>query len=269
MDGLEEKKDMAGMAEQPMMPENEGVQPEAPETAPAATTEEMDPGSELEALRAENKELKVFQDKIRELGETYPLALAIIYDVVETGSIPVALSQNLDMEEINDLIEEARSIEYEEHRAKYQGKVKETKARMEELETNMQTSQVSAQEFMDKVNPSEEEADAFAKYYDEFLKDAVDNKMTLDHWMRAWKGFKYDGTVAELETKAIEAEENGRIAGRNEKIVTGKQNRKALAEELPEIGTGGGSAGPVKKLNYVESLNQLHDSTSPLKKLNV
>lgn len=247
---------------------------ETPEVSPENTTEtapeETNPNSELEALRAENEQLKVFQNKVRDLAESDQQAAAFLHDLITTGSIGVALTENYSEEEIQALLEEAKSTEYEEHRNNYAKKVGERGVRMAELEANKAKSQMSAQEFVDKYQPEEEDLNGFVAFYDSIIKDAVDNNMSFDHWERLWKAYKYDGTVAELENKVGEAEENGKIAGRNEKIVQGKKTREELAADmLPETSGGGTAPAQSKKQNYVETLNQMHDSTSPLKKLKV
>lgn len=242
---------------------------ETPEVSPEEVTGTENTNSELEALRAENEELKVFQNKVRDLAETDQQAAAFLHDMITTGSIGVALNENYSEEEIQALLEESKSTEYDEHRNNYAKKVSDRGIRMAELEANKAKSQMSAQEFVDKYQPEEDDLEGFIAFYDSIIKDAVDNNMSLDHWERLWKAYKYDGTVAELENKVSEAEENGKITGRNEKIVQGRKSREQLAELLPE--TNGGGAAPVqsKKQNFVETLNQMHDSTSPLKKLKV
>lgn len=217
-----------------------------PETTAETAPEEVNPNSELEALRAENEQLKVFQNKIRDLAEADEQAAAFLHDLITTGSIGVALTENYSEEEISALLEEAKSADYEEHRNNYAGKVGQKATRMAELEANKAKSQMSAQEFVDKYQPEEEDLNGFIAFYDSIIKDAIDNNMSFDHWERLWKAYKYDGTVADLENKVGEAEENGKIAGRNEKIMQGKKSREELAELLPET-VGGGAMPQVEK----------------------
>lgn len=174
-------------------------------------------------------------DKLYDLAKTNPETASMINDWLETGSLPKAIARNFDPEEISALTEEINDEENESDRTAYLDKVAAGKQRDTELADNQKQSQITAQQFIDKVNPNEDELEAFIKYHDEFLKDAVDNKMTLDHWMRAWKGFKYDGDLAE-------AENNGRIAGRNEKLATEKMSRKDLPSGMPDTGGGGSVA---------------------------
>lgn len=228
-------------------PENTGDEMEK-----TAETEAANPNSELEELKAENEKLMVFQNKVRDLAETDPQTAAFLHDLITTGSIGVALTENFSEEEIQALLEEAKSTEYDEHRNNYASKVGQHGVRMAELEANKAKSQMSAQEFVDKYQPNEEELEAFVAFYDSIIKDAVDNNMSFDHWEKMWQAFKYKGDVAALENKVGEAEENGKIAGRNENIVMGKQNREALADLPPEIGDGGVKPVEPKKKSFAE-----------------
>ena len=226
-----------------------------PEETTASETESVNPNSEIidfinrfapgsdistpEGIIASATEvLKMLvpvHDKLYDLAVTSPENAAMLNDWMETGSLPKAIARNYDPEEISALVEEINDEEYESDRMAYSEKIKARTDRESELEKNKSESQISAQEFIDKVQPTDDELEAFIAYHQGFLQDAVDNKMSFDHWMRAWKGFKYDGKVAELETKAAEAEEAGRIAGRNEQISTEKLSRKDLADMIPEI----------------------------------
>jgi len=267
---MDKELDKTAIIPEETAPEATEMPMETAATSEETPTETTDTGGELEQLRQENQELKVFQNKVRDLAEADPQAAAFLHDLITTGSIGVALNENYDEEEIQALLEESKSTEYDEHRNNYSKKVGDRGVRMAELEANKAKSQMSAQEFVDKYQPEEEDLEKFIAFYDSIIKDAVDNNMSLDHWERLWKAYKYDGTVADLENKVGEAEENGKIAGRNEKIVQGKKSREEMtADLLPETTGGGTTQTQSKKLNYVESLNQMHDSTSPLKKLKV
>lgn len=235
-----------------MMAENETSAPEMntseTEAAVNPNSEIIDfinrfaPGSDTSSpeaiITAATEVLKMLvpvHDKLYDLAVTSPENAAMLNDWMETGSLPKSIARNYDPEEITALIEEINDEEYETDRASYADKINQRNAREAELAANQTESQISAQEFIDKVQPTDDELEAFIAYHKSFLQDAVDNKMSFDHWMRAWKGFKYDGTVAELENKAVEAEEAGRIAGRNEQIGTEKLSRKDLADMMPEI----------------------------------
>lgn len=185
-------------------------------------------------------------DKLYDVAMVSPETAACLNDILETGDMLKSVVRNFGHEELESAMEEMKTgDDFEEARNAHAEKVNGAKQRMTELEANKANSQLSAQEFVDKVSPSDEDLDGFTAYYESFLKDAFDNKMTFDHWMRLWKGYKYDGTMEEMNGKVTEAEENGRIAGRNEKIEQGKKTKANLAELLPEV--GGGTSVPAQQ----------------------
>jgi len=108
----------------------------------------------------------------------------------------------MDIAEIKALIEELESDDYEEDRNVFAGKVKANTEYQDMMALNMAASQVGAQEFVDEVGATDEEIEEFKPFVDTFFKDVEDRKLSKDHWMTLWKGFKRDGDVAE-------AEENG------------------------------------------------------------
>ena len=181
-------------------------------------------------------------DKLYDVVSTDNQAASYVNDLLETGDPLAALANNYSEEEVLAAVEEMKSDKYADKVSSFNERKAAAKTRQAELEANKAKSQMSAQEFMDKYQPEEDDLEKFIAFYDGIIKDAVDNNMSLDHWERLWKAYKYDGTVAELENKVGEAEEMGKIAGRNEKIIQGKKDRESLAELLPE--TSGGGALP-------------------------
>jgi hypothetical protein len=86
---------------------------------------------------------------------------------------------------------------------------------------------------MDQVSPSDEDVEGFIKFYDAFISDALDNRMSTDHWIAIWNSYKHDDDVQE-------AEENGIVMGKNQKIVAQKASKEEEKNLLPEAGAGAG-----------------------------
>lgn len=198
------------------------------------------PQAILDAILPTVQKMVVLEEKIIDLVNTDDASAAALNDWIDLGSLPKAIARNFDPEEITALIEEINDEENEPDRAAFNEKITARKTRESELETNRSESQVTAQAFLDKINPSEEDLEGFIKYHGDFVKDAVDNKMTLDHWERQWKAYKYDGDMEAMNGKVSEAEENGKIIGRNETQKTEKLKQKDIANLLPETGGGSG-----------------------------
>mgnify|MGYP003585607848 CR=1 FL=1 len=179
-------------------------------------------------------------DKLYDVAIASPETASCLNDILETGDLLKSVVRNFGTEQLEEVMEEMKSgDDYEEARNYHSGNVQKMKDRMMELETNKANSQLSAQEFMDKYQPEDDDVEKFIAFYDGIIKDAIDNNMTLDHWERLWKAYKYDSKIEEMEGKVSEAEEAGKIAGRNEKIETGKKTKADLADLLPEAASGG------------------------------
>ena len=263
-------------AEITQKPENEDVTPVTPETE--TTTENETEGANSEAIELVNKyapgsdtstpeaiisglvsalnKLTPFQDKIRDVVDENTEAASFVYDMLETGDVLKSLARNYSAEELQTVLDGMQDDDYEGDRKIHSDNVAASKKRKEELSANMKLSEVSAGQFMDQVNMSDADIDEFEKYYKEFLSDAVNNKMTVAHWKTLWDGMRHDPDVAE-------AEANGKIIGKNEKITTKKASDKDLAKLLPD---GGGSLAPAAP---VAKPNPLISTGSPLKKLNI
>lgn len=198
------------------------------------------------------KGLMVFQNKVRDLASNYPDLAAFLYDLIETGSKEVAFAQNFDADELQAFIDEVKSIEYEEHRSKYQEKNTQRKNREQELNGYSSSSQMSCEKFLEESNIPDDELDEFIEFFKSFQKDMTDFNLTFERWNGLWKLFKHDDTVADLENKATEAEENGKIMGRNEKIITGKKSRAEMMAEMPEMGSGAAMPAKEKPKSYAE-----------------
>lgn len=166
-------------------------------------------------------------DKLYDLASNNPETAATLGDWLETGSLVKAIARNFSDEERNALIEELEDSSYEEDRKMYSEKTKSIKDRQALLEANMSKSQMGAQEFVDEMNLSKEQVDEFIPFVDQFISDVEDRNLSKANWMIIWKAFKRDSDVAE-------AEENGRVIGRNEKIVAERKTRDDIKDILPE-----------------------------------
>lgn len=192
------------------------------------------PEALMEAATKIIQSMAPIYDKLYDLSVSDQAAAAFLSDLLDTGNPIKALVRNYDPEEINAAQEAmTENDDLEEDRNIYQEKISSRKMRDTEIETNRAQSEISAKEFVDEITPDEKDLQDFISFCDSFLKDWLDSKMPKENWMILWKGFKHDSNVAE-------AEENGMIAGRNQKIITEKATRKDLADVLPDASGGVG-----------------------------
>lgn len=167
-------------------------------------------------------------DKLYDLAVGSPESAAVLNDWLETGDLVKAIARNYGEEEKQALIEELDDEMYEEDRKLYSEKVKSKKDRDALVQKNLAASQMGAQEFVDEMGLTEEQVDKFKPYVDKFLQDCEDRNLSKTNWMILWDAYTKKESVAE-------AEEMGRIAGRNEKIVAEKKTRNDIKELLPEV----------------------------------
>lgn len=235
----------------PDMPMDEGKSPETPEAeTPQENTLEgqngeikewidrFAPGSDTStpegiiagATKVLGSMVPIY-DKLYDVALAAPEAAQFVSDLLDTGSPVKALVRNYDPEEIQAALDEAEGGDHEADKGVFTAKVESAKAKQAELETNKKESEISAQAFMAKYEPNEEDVAGFVAFYDKLLSDAVNNKMTVEHWESVWQAYKYKDDVTE-------AEDNGRVMGRNEKIVTQKANKKESDAMLPDASAG-------------------------------
>jgi len=212
----------------------------------------------IAGLVAGFKTLTPFQDKIRDVAENDTASAAVLHDYLETGNLLKAFVRNYDPEEVEAAVEDMReNDDYEGDRKIHADNLASTKSQKEQHAKNVNQSQLDCQAFLDKNGISDEELPGFEKFYAELMDDARDDKMSVKHWDSVWQAYKYKDDVAN-------AESNGQVMGRNEKIMTKKASKEDLENLLPGEGGGNISQKPV-----VKPQSFLNNSKSPLKKLNI
>lgn len=242
MDKKLNNTDVPGTTEEPVTLEN--TTPETTETAPVSP----EPNSEITEILTRflpdadvstpeaiiNSSLQLLKsfvplhDKLYDLAKTNPESAATLSDWLDTGNLIKAIARNFGEEEKQALMEELADESYEEDRAMYSEKSKKRKDREKLLSDNISKSQISAQEFVDEIGATEEQIEEFKPFVDQFITDCEDRNLTKANWIIIWKAFKHDANVEEAET-------NGRIMGRNEKIVAEKKTREDIKDLLPEV----------------------------------
>jgi Ca2+-binding EF-hand superfamily protein len=182
-------------------------------------------------------------DKLYDLANTDTQTAAFISDMLETGDVVKSLARNYDKEEMQAVLEEIDQDNYEEDKGKFSEKVTATKAHQELVKKNMEISFNDISEFMEeKKDWDEEKAQAFEDFVIKHYDDGKDGLITKADLALLEKAFKYDGDMAAKESQIAEAEENGKIIGKNEKIVAKNLSKEQAAKDyLPE-----GNAGIVK-----------------------
>jgi hypothetical protein len=195
--------------------------------SPTGTPEEI-----IAGLVAALDVTSVPYDKLYDIAETSPEDAAFIYDYMETGNAIKSFVRNYEAEEVQAAMEAMQEDDdYEEDRRMKTEKVGKAKEYQSMMATNMTNSQMGAQEFVDRRGLTEAQIDEFKPFVDKFLKDCEDRNLTADNWETIYNGFKRNSDVAE-------AEETGRVMGRNEQIVAKRATRDDIRGALPEANAG-------------------------------
>ena len=228
-----------------MMPENQQASYQLPEGA-QELIDKFNPGSDTstpeataEALLKIVKDMAPFYDKSYDLAQSSPEVAGFMNDMTETGNVAVALAKNFDPDELQAAIEEAKSSDMDEHRQVYSDKVAAVKSQKETREKNQEVSMKDISDFMEqRSNWPAEKADAFEKFVIDHYQDGLNGKINKENLELLEKAFNYDDDVAE-------AEDNGKVMGKNEKIVAQKMSKEDTNKLLPEGGVG--ASTPVRE----------------------
>lgn len=245
--GQEIPPEMENMAEPP--------QESSPQTGElAAIIERFSPGADTStpestnqsALQVLNMMVPIY-DKLYDVALANPEAASFVSDLLDTGSPVKALVRNFDTEEIQAALDEAENGDNEEDKAMFTDKVSQMKQRSEMVQKNMDISFSAVSEFMEERKDwPMEKAEAFEAFVIKFYDEGKDGLISKDALALLEKGFIHDDVVAAKDADIAEAETNGKIMGRNEKIVTEKASKNNAAL-LPEATPGMKPSAPVKR----------------------
>lgn len=190
--------------------------------------------------------LIVFQNKLRDAVKLNGALGGFLLDLSETGDLALAINNNFDKIEKEALLEELEDGAYDEARNNHSAKVADTKAREAQVKKNLEISFSEISEFMEeKKDWDETKSQAFEDFVIKHYDDGKDGLITKADLALLEKAFIYDDKMAEKDGQVAEAEENGKIMGRNENIVAKKLSKDKEAELLPQ-GSGGVSKPAAK-----------------------
>lgn len=240
-----EEKPTNAEVEEPTNPEAGGLNNESAESSPPQNEELVDlvkkicPDADvsdlgsvsepvLEALR---RSAPIY-DKIYDVAVGAPESAAFVNDLLETGDVAKSLARNYDPDELVALWEEVTDDSNEEDRNAHVEKVTKAKERVDMVKNNMDVSMGAISDFMEERKhwpPAKSEE--FEQKVVQFYQDGADGLVTPEALAILEKGFYHDDDVTE-------AEENGKIMGKNETIVAKKLDKAKEKELLPTFDGG-------------------------------
>lgn len=224
----------------PASPETE-VPAEAPEAGNDidAMIAELMPGADVstpEAREATIGELLTrlynINNSLAEVVDDEPEFGMVLNDILKGSKVATAFARHYGPDSFSEPVEGDPDFEefgkYKQERAERHKKKQE---RQKSLKANEEVSMQEITSYMEEKGLTPEQAQDFFTQADEFFTDIFDGKITKDHLAMLEKAFGYEDAVAE-------AEETGKVAGRNEKIVEEKV-KKPTTSGMPEINEGG------------------------------
>ncbi len=226
-------------SEVPVEPEQ---QPE-PESASNNTTDaiinEFMPGADLSTPEARESaigelltRLSNIHNSLVDVVEDEPEFGMVLNDILKGGKVAAAFARHYGPEAFSEPVEgDPDYEEFGKYKQERTEKRRMKQERMKALKSNEEVSLKEIDTYMEEKGLTPEQAQGFFEKADNFFNDIFDGKITKDHLAMLERAFGYEDAVAE-------AEEMGKVAGRNEKIVEQKV-KKPVTSGMPDINEGG------------------------------
>jgi hypothetical protein len=223
-----------------------GTETEAPAKTESSAAEEVNtlivefipdadlstPGSRETAIKDLLTRFININNSLMDVVEDEPEFGMVLDDVLKGSKVASALARHYGPEAFSEPAEgEPDYEEFGKYKKERIEKRKKNQERRKMLQSNEEISLKEIDSYMEEEGLSPEQAQDFFSKADEFFKDVFDGKITKDHLAMLKKAFGYEDAVKE-------AEESGRIDGRNEQIVEQKV-KKPVTSGMPEINEGG------------------------------
>lgn len=189
------------------------------------------------------QEIEGYKGREKTLSDMFaadPRSAQLLTDM-RNGTDPVlGLVRNFGVE-IKDILDDPEMQEkIAEANKEYVERVANSKKLDEEYEKNMDTTLETLRGFQAERGLSDEEIDEVVKFLLNIVQDGVMGKFTAETLEMAMKALNYD-------TDVVSAEEEGRVAGRNDKIVEGLRKATKGDGNMPLGGKNGHGGGTEQK----------------------
>lgn len=194
-----------------------------------ATDDEYESAFE-EDYRNDSASLKSFKEdneKIFALMNDNPELGAIMSELAKGTPFVVALAKSVDLASLIPEEGESNYQPYIDATKQRESRRKELDAQRAEFISNQEATQAEASAFFEEQGVSEEDSQGLVDFIDGVIGDLCRGKLDRGTIMKLYQAYKYDEKISE-------AEEAGRIAGRNERIETKRLKDKASTDGLPD-----------------------------------
>lgn len=253
--------DVVDVPEAELPPDTE-IPPVEAEIEPSGASQEIDailrefnpdvdistPEGREEAIAQLLSRLSNIQNSLIDVIDDDPDFGLVLHDVMKGDKVSTAFARYYGAEAFSEPQEgEPDYEEFGKYKTERANKRKEKEERLKVLRNNEEVSIKEIDSYMEEKGLTPEQAQDFFEKADNFFKDIYDGKITKDHLAMLERAFGYETAVAE-------AEEAGKIAGRNEQIVEQKVN-KPKTSGMPEINETGLPPQPAqRKTGLLDSL---------------
>jgi len=172
----------------------------------------------------------------------------VVRDCINGATFREALARHLDPADLVAIEGDPDYAGWAKNKAEFEDKSAKRKQLEDERSKNIGLSEQAVTAFVEKKGMDEAQAEEFFQKFDSMLEDINNGKITEDHLEAIMKAFSYDGDV-------VAATEQGKIAGRNEKIVATKQAAPAVGDGLPRPNRSAQEPEVVKPApNYMDDM---------------
>lgn len=234
-------------------PDNETVAESGTVAEIKALVEKYTPGIDLSNQEAIDtgvlsllKALDRVQTKLTVAVENDPELGAALSEIMNGGKGRVALARSYGPDAFKAV---EGDPDYDEMTKAYQEAETRIKQREEYGNTLRKNQEMSVQEikaWMEEKNYGDEEVQVRLEKMEELRQDFLNDKITKKHMMLIDKALDYDKDVAN-------AEEAGKVAARNEKIVE-KREKAVSNKTIPQLTGTGAKSKPARPASFLQQL---------------
>lgn len=184
--------------------------------------------------------LVAWHDVWNSLVQDDPQAADFILDVTKNGySFPEAIALNFSPDELippEGTPEANRVAKAHETR---QQRISDRENTLAKIGSNRELTAKNLMSIQEKLGLDDETTQNIGKLLGEILVDATsDGIVSEDNWMKLANGLRYEAAMKEKDAEAEQMYEDGKVAGRNEKIEK-KRSGKEAGTGLPNLSNSG------------------------------
>lgn len=183
----------------------------------------------------QSREMKA-NEEIRKAFDAQPEVGKLVKMITQGAGLRDALPYVLDSETIQNLTPAEGEPDYEAWKQNLDARQKELEEQEQadrQLEENIQATEQLLQEFASEQGMNDEEAQGFAQFLTDTIKEMLSGQVSKETMALLQKGKRYDDDVGKIE-------EAKKIREKNKQVEQQKQQREQ-GDGLPDTGNAGGS----------------------------